>query len=489
MLNYFKPKYVDSMELQDDGNTEINFIDNSRFIGQVIDQKIQKEGVFYIQDVAKFEGEFFENAFHEGRLSFKDICQLEGKFSAEEILTEGQIHFFKANKTIKLKNTFSHIEQLLITQNDETIELGKDQTVKKFEFEDGWVLELTNNYTVINLYKTINMEKFDLQRTLVDLINKTFLEENYHQGIKSDKTSFLSLGTIPYYQEFEEKSQANELPRYYTCSASGNIYEGALSFAKGTVTMAKKKYFFSGGMKEESKHGKGKIIFQDGCQKDVEYIEDKLAFEDLEEVFNFIANFDCLNHDELIKTNNINMVRFMKDVVSFKGCIEEGVTSEKCQIVFRNGDKFEGFIRGFKKQGPGEIVRGNKKIVGNFHNDLLPFGIIDYGNGTQYEGKLIDFERSGQGIMIFQEDNFFSGLFIGDQIHEEGGLLSFGGQEFNVFYVHIFEFDVGIFVEKKDKQLFVLDCKQNKVYDSKLIDTLKESGIDIRQSLRDMNKI
>jgi len=102
----------------------------------------------------------------------------------------------------------------------------------------------------------------------------------------------------------------------------------------------------------------------------------------VEEVFNFVANFDCLNHDELINSNNINMIRFMKDVVYLKGEIWNGCCEEKLIVELRNGDIFEGSIKNYKKHGHGEITRGRKKIIGNFQNDNLPYGIIDYGNGT-----------------------------------------------------------------------------------------------------------
>lgn len=112
------------------------------------------------------------------------------------------------------------------------------------------------------------------------------------------------------------------LPKFFTNAANGNTYEGTISYDKGMVTISNKNYFFSGGIKGPYKHGYGKIIFEDNCQKDVEYIDDKLAFKSLTDVFNFVADFECLNHDELLQNNNINMIRFMKDIVSFKGFID-----------------------------------------------------------------------------------------------------------------------------------------------------------------------
>lgn len=61
-------------------------------------------------------------------------------------------------------------------------------------------------------------------------------------------------------------------------AANGNIYEGNLNFEKGMVTVSNKKYFFSGGIKGPNKNGHGKIIFEDNCQKEVEYIDDKICF-------------------------------------------------------------------------------------------------------------------------------------------------------------------------------------------------------------------
>ena len=64
-------------------------------------------------------------------------------------------------------------------------------------------------------------------------------------------------------------------------------------------------------------------------------------------------------------------------------------------------------------------------ISGTFENDELKYGVIDYGNGALYEGKLNDYERNGKGIMVFQDGTYFSGLFISDRIHESGGTLNF----------------------------------------------------------------
>ena len=112
---------------------------------------------------------------------------------------------------------------------------------------------------------------------------------------------------------------------------------------------------------------------------------------------------------------------------------------------------------------------------------------MDYGNGAVYEGELMDFERCGKGIMVFVGENYFSGKFVGNNIDQEGGLLNFNDNQYEVQYIHISQFDIGIFVEKLHRQLFVLDCQAYWVYDSELIDQLKESGIDIRESLRDFN--
>ena len=98
------------------------------------------------------------------------------------------------------------------------------------------------------------------------------------------------------------------------------------------VSMFNRKYFFLGAIEGAKKHGKGKIIFEDNCQKEVEYINDKIAFNHLGEVFDFVSNFDSLNHEEFISGNNINMVRFMKEVVSFKGHMIEGTTQDKCEV-------------------------------------------------------------------------------------------------------------------------------------------------------------
>lgn len=230
------------------------------------------------------------------------------------------------------------------------------------------------------------------------------------------------------------------------------------------------------------------MYFKDGCKKNVEYIQDKICFEKLDKVFEFVSDFGCFEHKELKVGNNLEMVKFMDKVSSFKGFIQNGSTEDKAEIVFNNGDKYIGKLKNFKKQGRGVLEKKNCTINGNFHNDDMTYGIADFKNGAKYEGQFFDFEMSGKGTMQFGNNYKFIGNFVNGVINKKGGfLVGPDGVEKEVFYVHIWEFGFGVFVVKKNEELFVLDCIRQTVHDAGLIDKLEESGINIRDSLRDIN--
>lgn len=65
------------------------------------------------------------------------------------------------------------------------------------------------------------------------------------------------------------------------------------------MEILEKDYIFKGGIKGPHKNGSGQLIFNDGCVKNVEYIDDKIAFQGLKKVFNFVSDFTCYNHKEI----------------------------------------------------------------------------------------------------------------------------------------------------------------------------------------------
>ena len=48
MLNYFKKNFITKNTLLDNGNSEILFLDQSKYVGDIQENFVSGEGIFYI---------------------------------------------------------------------------------------------------------------------------------------------------------------------------------------------------------------------------------------------------------------------------------------------------------------------------------------------------------------------------------------------------------------------------------------------------------
>ena len=487
MQNYYQEKYVESKKLNNQGNMEIIFKDKSRYLGDFANNMIQGVGIFYIQSIGRYDGDFFNNKFIEGKLTFNEKIVYKGEFNENETFGKGTLVFLKKNRNIQIEFDGAVIQKVTIEENDRKNILSFKNKINSFIYEDGWELFIDDNYKKIILQNRYSGNLFTETRTIVNLEKNIFLEEHYVQGKKSGKQYELNLSLIPYYKEWEEKESPFMVPKHFMQSVNGNQFNGTLSFKNGETTIEGKTYIFEGPVEGPYKNGKGILYFKDGCKKNVEYIQDKICFEGLDKVFEFVSNFRCFEHPELKVGNNLEMVKFMDKVSSFKGFIKNGSTDDKAEIIFTNGEKYIGKLLNFKKQGKGILIKKDCTINGNFHNDDMTYGIADFKSGAKYEGQFFDFDMSGKGTMKFGNNFRFIGSFVNGVIGKQGGfLVGPDGVEKEVYYVHIWEFGFGVFVVKKTEELFVLDCMRQTVHDAGLITVLEESGINIRESLREI---
>lgn len=90
----------------------------------------------------------------------------------------------------------------LIIENQEEI-IGTENEKTQFVFEDGWVIELRNNFTSICLYKRFGGNLVDENRVTVDLVNKIIGEENFLRGKKKGLSCKISFQNLPFYEEYE----------------------------------------------------------------------------------------------------------------------------------------------------------------------------------------------------------------------------------------------------------------------------------------------
>lgn len=487
MHNYFRPKFIKSQTINFAGLHEIVFKDESKFVGDMDSETIRGKGVFNIQNIGKYEGTFFDSMFCDGKLTLKDWMSFEGRFDDHERIGEGIIYFKILNKKVKIRTIDGFIAVLSILDKGKENNLFKTMNDRSYFYQDSYILSVSEDKTIISLNKVYGGHFFD--RIKIDFNVKTnFLEvQNYDQGALSGTQMQVSFGDVPYYQEYETRYSETVTPVYKAVAANGNFFTGHGTFDKGEVTLNTETYNFIGGVEGPHKTGYGYLEFQDGYRKEVCYLKDKIAFDDLGAVFDFVSDFKSTAVPGLSPAVNIDMLRLMDQVESFDGKFDKGTTENNCTIVFKNQNKFVGKLVSFKMHGSGTIYTPKSTISGNFEYGELKYGIIEYNSGGRYEGQLQDLDRHGIGSMSYANRYEFRGKFVNGVVAQQGGKLTIPKKgEVIVIYVHIHEFEIGIFVTESH-EYYVVDCSDESVHDARFIEELEKSGINIRESLRNIS--
>lgn len=173
-------------------------------------------------------------------------------------------------------------------------------------------------------------------------------------------------------------------------------------------------------------------------------------------------------HEEEVKS-------YMKspEILEYNGNYLQGQREGYGEILFKNGDKFKGFLKKGIKEGTGKFFycRHKMKLIGEFKNDVphgpavlkftsgdvfkvnfsfgkldnTPvfikfkdaseydgeflngrrhgFGKMDYSNGGCYSGKWVKDQRQGTGLLTYKACMFFEGNFFGDFTDGPGVLV------------------------------------------------------------------
>ena len=487
MHKYFQPPFIKSQTINSAGLHEIEFKDDSRYVGDMAADTIQGNGTLMIQDIGRLEGVFFDNRLMEGKLALSEWLVFEGRFDEQERMAEGTLHFKCIHKKVKVKTTDGKVGQCTVLDKGGETPILKNINDRSYAYQDNYMLLISEDKETITLQKTYSVDYFN--GTKIDFNIRTNVLEvaNYEQGsLKGVQVKF-SLEGIPYYQEYSTRFSDAVAPLYKVVAANGNLYTGYGGFDNGEVVLNGLPYVFLGGVDGPYKTGSGFLEFQDGYRKPVSYVKDKLTFDSLDSVFDFVANFRSTSVPGLSSTSNLDMIRLMDKIDVFEGKMERGTTEEPCTIIFKSQLKYVGRLLNFKMHGSGAVYTAKSKISGNFEFDELSYGIVEYDSGAKYEGQLQDLGRSGIGHMLYSNDYEYSGRFVNDVVARQGGRLIVPKKgEFTANYVHIEEFEIGIFVTE-DKDLYVVDCTDESVHDARFIDELEKSGISIRESLKNIS--
>jgi hypothetical protein len=490
MKAFNNPKFIKKQHLTDKMLMEIIFKDQSRFLGEVYEDSIQGSGTLYVQDLAKLSGVFFKDQIGEGQLEFDGVLRFEGKFDENERLETGMVTFSVTEESIEIyvadgilyfMNIFDKEKKFLYTADA--------QALPNFRFGmgSGYILSISDDSSEITFAQEYGDGISNGHFLMINLKENYYWHHYYLNGVRSEKQKEVYFKSPPYTVVFTPKDpNGKELPLLRMSSANGNIFESNQSIKKGVTRHFEKDYAFFGGIDGSNKHGAGNLVFNDGCEKAVEYKDDKICFEGIEEAFNFVKNFTCLNHKDLRFSENIAMIKFMEELEYFEGKMRKGTSEGKVIMEYKNGWKYTGAIRNFKMHGFSEIDSPKWKISGEFLEGEIKYGFIHYVTGAVYEGQLMHLRKTGKGVLAFANGYMFRGNFSNDELMRYGGLLvTPKKEELDVQFVMIYEFDLGIFITKKE-ELFVLISGNDCVYDAHFIDKLEESGISIRDSLRNI---
>ena len=183
-----------------------------------------------------------------------------------------------------------------------------------------------------------------------------------------------------------------------------------------------------------------------------------LSGEFYDDIVNFTGNVKNFEYEVIKKddsTNNLTKLTFsytgsVKDGDKDKGIltilkdgnffreIDATFKSENFLIgkgigtmTYKNGDTYEGPFSSLKKTGEGKYVKNEYTVEGVWDNNKLHEGIIEYSNGSKYEGKIKqeieedgpEYIKHGQGKLTDNLDNEFEGEWDNNEL--ENGTIEY----------------------------------------------------------------
>ena len=492
MNAFYQKEFIKSVTVNDAGLSEIMFRDNSRYLGQLNDQTIEGRGTLYIQDTAKLEGRFFGNQIIEGTFFFDSVFIFEGTFDENECLGNGILELTQTRDRIQLKCVEGKVFSVGLLDEEFEMNLGTTEPPTDFEhlLTSGVTLCLNVEKTCLSFKTVYNNQLAAGHLISLDLKQRVFFHHFYAAGHQDRVQRELYFSPLPYTKTYNLSRVDSNAQFFKMVSAKGQFFESSNGFDKGVTREPGKDYCFYGGVEDCHKKGEAMVAFtNDSCEMHVECIQDKICFDSLEHVFQFVKNFDCAKHPTLRFSESAAMVKFMEDLVYFEGKLMKGTSVGEVMMILKNDLTFRGKLVDFKMEGRGTVQSEKWEISGEFSRNELRYGVIAYKTGAKYEGQLLHYLRHEFGIMVFANSYVFQGNFLSDRISRKvlGKLIQPGGHESKCIGVDLGEFDLCVFVPQKDTEgLFVWNYLNDRIYDATFIDKLESSGVNIRESLRNI---
>jgi hypothetical protein len=256
----------------------------------------------------------------------------------------------------------------------------------------------------------------------ITLVNDNLEYNEDNDTIYETKINYSNLGDLPfpgtnevtgYVKDFEYKKtmkNGKKLNYTYTGELSNGIKNG-----EGTLTVFNDNYTFSkkyeGDFKNNLPHGIGEKTYANG-----DY---------------YSGSFEEGLRDGVGKyVKNDNDIKY---TVPGKWKKNKFIETSNSSINYNDGSVYVGFVKEiikplsfeYIKHGQGTLTDNlGNKFVGNWINNELNYGTIEYKNGNKYEGELINLKPDSEGKMKYQNGDTYEGNF-------SNGMRDFGVYKVN----------------------------------------------------------
>ena len=175
---------------------------------------------------------------------------------------------------------------------------------------------------------------------------------------------------------------------------------------------------YNGQWKDDMQHGKGKMIYPDGTSYEGQWIEGKPHGRG-----KFTSNKGYSYEGEWIEGKQEGDVKCTyKNGNVYKGGLENDKPHGQGTMKYANGDTYEGEWENGKRHGKGKFTFPNGDIYDGEWRNGMRHGEGKYScpNGNVYEGQWQDNMQNGQGKMIYPDGTSYEGQWIEGKPHGLG---------------------------------------------------------------------
>ncbi len=222
------------------------------------------------------------------------------------------------------------------------------------------------------------------------------------QGVKQGKGRFVWKNGQTFDGDWDRGNPNGKGTYVYV---GGDRYTGSVKDGKrhgqGTY-VDKQRNTYDGGWNEDMKHGHGRWTWANGGFWEGEFKDDK----------QILTGRMVVNASDTTMTGDFTLNP------------TTGAVTGTGQVVWTNGDRYEGALINGIKQGNGKFIWKNGQQYAGDWDRGAPNGKgrINYENGDQYEGDVIDGEPDGQGTYRLTNGDVYVGAWVKGKKHGHGRL-------------------------------------------------------------------